>query len=71
MDEPKVICPLTQKTLEKSCPICNFVVKCNDEIIGCAIRRNVRNMIENTNSAKETFDSFINFKDNMRFYGKN
>ena len=71
MDEPKVICPLTQKTLEKSCPICNFVVKYNDKIIGCAIRRNVRNMIENTNSAKETFDSFINFKDNMRFYGKN
>lgn len=71
MNELKVICPLTQKTLEKSCPICNFVVKYNDKIIGCAIRRNVRNMIENTNSTKDTLDSFISFKKNMHSYGKN
>ena len=70
MDEVKVICPLTQKTLEKSCPTCNFVVIENNQITGCAIRKNIRKMIENTNLAKETFDSFINFKNNMQSYGK-
>ena len=71
MNEAKVICPLTQRTLEKSCPICNFVVIEDNQITGCAIRKNVRRMIENTNLAKETFDSFINFKKNMQSYGKN
>lgn len=71
MDEPKVICPLTQKTLENSCPTCNFVVIEENQITGCAIRKNIRRMIENTNLAKETFDSFINFKENMHSYGKN
>jgi hypothetical protein len=71
MDEPKVICPLTQRTLEKSCPKCNFVVIEDGQITGCAIRKNIRRMIENTNLAKETFDSFITFKNNMNSYGKN
>jgi hypothetical protein len=71
MDEPKVICPLTERTLEKSCPTCNFVVIEDNQIMGCAIRKNVRRMIENTNLAKETLDSFINFKNNVKFYGKN
>jgi len=71
MDEPKVICPLTQRTLEKSCPACNFVIIEDNQITGCTIRKNIRRMIENTNLAKETFDSFINFKKNMQSYGKN
>jgi hypothetical protein len=71
MDEVKVICPLTQRILEKSCPTCNFVVIEDNQITGCAIRKNIRRMIENTNLAKETFDSFINFKNNMQVYGKN
>jgi hypothetical protein len=71
MDEVKVICPLTQRTLEKSCPTCNFAVIEDNVITGCAIRKNIRRMIENTNLAKETFDSFINFKKNMQSYGKN
>jgi hypothetical protein len=70
MDEVKVICPLTQRTLEKSCPTCNFVVIEDNKITGCAIRKNVRRMIENTNLAKETLDSFINFKNNIKSYGK-
>jgi hypothetical protein len=71
MDELKVICPLTQRTLKKSCPTCNFVILEDSQITGCAIRKNIRRMIENTNVAKETFDSIINFKKNMRSYGKN
>jgi hypothetical protein len=70
MDEVKVICPLTQRTLEKSCPTCNFVVIEDNQIMGCAIRKNVRRMIENTNLAKETLDLFINFKNNIKSYGK-
>ena len=70
MNEAKVICPLTQRTLEKSCPTCNFVVIEDNVITGCAIRKNVRRMIENTNLAKETLDSFINFKNNIKSYGK-
>jgi hypothetical protein len=71
MDESKVICPLTQRTIEKSCPTCNFVVIEDNQITGCAIRKNIRRMIENTNVAKETFDAIIKFKKNMRSYGKN
>jgi len=71
MDQVKIICPLTQRTLEKSCPTCNFVITEDNQITGCAIRKNTRRMIENTKLAKDTFDSFINFKNNMQSYGKN
>jgi len=66
MNDIKTICPLTQRTLQKSCPKCNFVVVENGKIIGCAIKKNIRNVINNTHLAKEILDSFINFKENMK-----
>jgi hypothetical protein len=69
MDEPKVICPLTKKDLENSCPTCNFVVKYNDEIIGCAIKHIARNLLDIKLVNLEINKTFNEFKKDMKHYG--
>lgn len=69
MNDPKVICPLTKKELEESCPTCNFVVKYNEEIIGCAIKHIARNLLDNKLINMETTKMFNSFRNDMRFYG--
>ena len=69
MDEVKVICPLTKKDLESSCPTCNFVVKYNDEIIGCAVKHIARNLLDIKLINLETNKTFNKFKKDMKKYG--
>ena len=69
MDEVKVICPLTKKDLESSCPTCNFVVKYNDKIIGCGIKHIARNLLNIKLVNLETNKIFDDFKKNMKHYG--
>ena len=69
MDQPKVICPLTKKDLNSSCPTCNFVVTCDNKIIGCAIEHIARNLLEIKLVNTKTTELFNNFKNDMRFYG--
>jgi hypothetical protein len=69
MDEVKVICPLTRKDLSNSCPTCNFVVKYNDEIIGCAIKHIARNLLDIKLVNLETNKTFNEFKKDMKHYG--
>ena len=69
MDEPKVICPLTKKDLGSSCPTCNFVVKYNDEIIGCAIKHIARNLLDIKLINLETNKTFNEFKEDIKYYG--
>lgn len=69
MDEVKVICPLTKKDLENSCPTCNFVVKYNDEIIGCAVKHIARNLLDIKLVNLETNKTFNTFKKDMKHYG--
>ena len=69
MDEVKVICPLTKKDLGSSCPTCNFVVKYDDEIIGCAIKHIARNLLNIKLVNLETNKTFNDFKKDMKRYG--
>jgi hypothetical protein len=69
MDQVKVICPLTKKDLDSSCPTCNFVVKYNDEIIGCAIKHIARNLLDIKLVNLETNKTFNDFKKDMKHYG--
>jgi len=69
MDEPKIICPLTKKDLGSSCPTCNFVVKYNDEIIGCAVKHIARNLLDIKLVNVETNKIFDKFKQDMKQYG--
>jgi len=69
MDEVKVICPLTKKDLESSCPTCNFVVKYNNEIIGCAVKHIARNLLDIKLINLETNKTFNKFKKDMKKYG--
>lgn len=69
MDEVKVICPLTKKDLDSSCPTCNFVVKYDDKIIGCAIKHTVRNLLDTKLINLETNKTLDKFKRVMKHYG--
>jgi hypothetical protein len=69
MDEIKVICPLTKKDLNSSCPTCTFVVKYNDEIIGCAIKHIARNLLDIKLVNLKTNKTFNEFKKDMKHYG--
>ncbi len=69
MDEPKVICPLTKEDLDSSCPTCNFVVKYDDKIIGCAVKHIARNLLDIKLVNVETNKIFDKFKQDMKQYG--
>ena len=65
----KIICPLTKKDLNNSCPNCKFVVKYDNEIIGCGIKHIARNIFANKELAKDLHNQFNNFKQDMKKYG--
>ena len=69
MDEAKVICPLTKKDLDNSCPTCKFVVTYNDKIIGCGIKHIARNLLNIKLVNLETNKIFDDFKKDMKHYG--
>jgi hypothetical protein len=65
MDKPKVICPLTKKDLDNSCPTCKLVIIDDGVITGCAIRRNILNIFANKKLSEKFKQDIINFKENM------
>ena len=69
MDEVKVICPLTKKDLDSSCPTCRFVVTYNDKIIGCGVKHIARNLLNIKLINLETNKIFNDFKKDMNHYG--
>jgi hypothetical protein len=69
MDEVKIICPLTKKDLDSSCPTCKFVVTHNDKIAGCGIKHIARNLLDIKLVNLETNKTFNDFKKDMKYYG--
>jgi hypothetical protein len=61
----KVICPLYKNELPKCCENCKFVVKQNEQIIGCAVKHIARNLFNNKQASENITQEFIKFKKDM------
>jgi len=61
----KIICPITKGTLPKTCNTCNLCIKQDNKRVGCAIRKNVRELLNKKEMTEELNKSFIIFKNEI------
>lgn len=61
----KTICPITKGTFPETCSMCSFCIQQDNKRVGCAIRKNVKELLNKKAVAKEINKSFIIFKDEI------